>query len=274
MRPLRSALSLIWVLVMLMLPVGTSAAQDKPSTATTITTKTETQGVVTLRDLSWQAVLDKLFGTPGDGLLDGKKSFEFRAQDLKLTADQWSSFFNPTLASSRDLKALLDAATALHGQVRMDGTINGKPFELRLAGRELKLEGITLTAAQRESLLAQLRGIPGLREMKIEGLVDGKETRIVVAGGKERTSQVRGDRPANGRTEDKQKLDGPQKVNLEHRGDTVQKVNLEHKADTVPKVNLEHRVEVNRDVRPDTRIERDRPAARTVEKPEPPRVGR
>ena len=256
MRPLRSALSSIWILLILMLPVGNAAAQDQPSTSTETSAKVETQGVVTLKEPSWQAVLDKLFGAPDNGLLDGKKAFEFRARDLSLTADQSAAFFNSTSTSSQDLKALIDAAIALHGQVRMDGTIDGKPFDLKLAGRELKIEGITLTAAQRESLVAELRSISGLREMKINALVDGKETMIVIAGGKERISLVRGERPENARGDDKQKLDRPQKIEIEHRSD------------------IEHKVEIERGVRADTRIEHEGRIGGIIEKPELPRVGK
>jgi hypothetical protein len=236
-----------------MFPVGNAAAQDQPPTTTETSAKTDAQGAVTLKEPSWQTVIDKLFGAPDNGLLDGKKAFEFRAQHLSLTADQSAAFFNSTSTSSQDLKSLIDAAIALHGQVRMDGTIDGRPFDLKLAGRELKLEGITLTAAQRESLMTSLRSISGLREMKINALVDGKETMIIVAGGKERISLVRGERPENARVEDKQKPDRPQKIDIEHRAD------------------IEHKVEIER-ARADTRIEGRIGGA--IEKPELPRVGK
>jgi hypothetical protein len=253
MRQLRSVLSLLWVLLILMLPTGSAAAQDQPSASTSTTTKTETQ--VTLNEPSWQAVLDKLFGTPDNGLVDGTKSFQLRAEDVTLTAEQSAAFFNSSSTSSQDLAALIDAAIALKGQVRMDGTIDGKPFELKLAGRELKLDGLTLTTAQREALSAELLGISGLKQVKIDALVDGKQTMIVVAGGKERISLVRGERPVNGGSE-KEKLDRPAKIDLEHRAD------------------VKNRVEIDRGVRADTRVEHEGRIGGRVEKPELPRLGK
>jgi hypothetical protein len=254
MRQSRSVLSFLWVLVILMLVTGSAAAQDQPSTSTSTTTKTETQ--ITLNEPSWQAVLDKLFGTPDNGLVDGAKAFQLRAEDVTLTADQSAAFFNSSSTSSQDLAALIDAAIALKGQVRMDGTIDGKPFELKLAGRELKLDGITLTTAQREAFSAELLGISGLREAKIGALVDGKQTMIVVAGGKERISLVRGERPENARGDEKQKLDLPAKIDLEHRTD------------------VKNRVEIDRGVRADTRVEHEGRIGGRVEKPELPRLGK
>jgi hypothetical protein len=239
-----------------MLPLGNATAQDQASTSTSATTRTESQGTITLKDPSWQAVLDKLFGTPDNGLLDGKKAFEFRAEDVKLTTVQAAAFFGSSATSTTDLAALIEAAQSLHGQVRMDGTIDGKPFEFKLAGREIKIEGLTLTAAQREALGAELLGITGLHEAKINALVDGKATMIVIAGGKERISLVRGERPENARGDDKKKLDVPQKLDIEHRAD------------------IEHKVEIDRGVRADTRIEHEGRLGGVIEKPELPRIGK
>ena len=252
MRPLRSIISLIGVSAILMLPATNASAQEKATATASATSQTN----VTLDKPSWQAVLDKLFGTPDAGLLDGKAAFQFRAEDLKLTAAQAAAFFSSSSTSTQDLASLLEAAAALHGQVRLDGMIDGKPFELKLAGRELKIEGLSLTAAQRDALTAELRGISGLHEMKIDALVDGKETMIVVAGGKERISLVKGERPENGRGDDKQKLEHPQKVEIEHRAD------------------VDHRVEIDRGVRADTRIEHEGRIGGAIEKPELPRLGK
>jgi len=254
MRQLRPVFSFLWVLIVLMLGVATAIAQDKAATPTSTTIKSESQGTVTLKEPTWQAVLDKLFGTPDSGLLDGKKAFDFRAEDLKLTTDQSANFFTFSTASPANLAALIEAAQALHGQVRMEGTIDGKPFEFKLAGREIKIEGLNLTAAQRERLANELRGISGLREAKIDALVDGKATTTVIAGGKERISLVRGERPENGRGDDKQKLDRPAKSDIEHRAD------------------IEHRVEIDRGGRADTRVEHGGRIGRPIEKPELPRI--
>src|SRR5687768_7844276 len=81
MSQLRTVLSLLWVLTILILSVGNTAAQTtSTSTTTTTTATTRTEGTVTLTEPSWQTVLDKLFGTPDSGLLDGTKTFEFRAK--------------------------------------------------------------------------------------------------------------------------------------------------------------------------------------------------
>jgi len=208
-----------------------------------------------LKEPTWQAVLDKLFGTPDSGLLDGKKAFDFRAEDVKLTANQSASFFTSSTSSSANLAALIEAAQALHGQVRMEGTIEGKPFEFKLAGREIKIEGLNLTTAQREALATELRGISGLHEAKIDALVDGKATTTVIAGGKERVLLIGGERPEN-RSGDKEKLDRAQKLDIEHRAD------------------VEHRIEIDRGVRADTRVEHEGRIGGAIEKPELPRIGK
>jgi hypothetical protein len=175
------------------------------------------QANVNMAKPSWQAVLDKLFGTPDNGLVDGKSAFQFRAEDVSLTADQGAAFFSSSATSSTDLASLIEAAAAVHGQVRMDGMIDGKPFELKLAGRELKIEGLSLTAAQRESLSAELRGISGLREAKIDAIVDGRASVLHIAGGNERIQLLR-ERPENG---------GDRKVDLGSRVDGSGKVELD-----------------------------------------------
>src|SRR5262249_47463492 len=45
---------------------------------------------------------------------------------------------------------------------------------------EVKLEGLNLTQAQLDSLINQLKGITGLREAKIESVVDGKAMEIKI----------------------------------------------------------------------------------------------
>jgi hypothetical protein len=254
MHGTKSRITLISAVAVLVVAAQSGWAQG--DTRARVELESPAQTNVILEKPSWQAVLDKLFGTPERGLLDGKGAFQFRAEDLKLTSEQAASFFTPSSTSTRDFGSLIEAAAARHGQVRMEGTIDGRPFELKLAGRELKLEGIILTAAQREALIADLRNNSGLRQMKIEGLVDGKETRIIVAGGKERISVVRNERPENDRRDDKEKLDRPQKVEVEHRG------------------NSDRRVEVDRGVRVDTRMEREDRRDRAIEKPEHPRSGK
>lgn len=281
MRHLRSVISSIGILVLLIFPVqrafaqtgatstqaqadaqAKAAAQAKEAAAKTASqaragAQATSQTDIKLDKPSWQAVLDKLFGTPDKGLLDGKTAFQFRAENLNLTAAQAAAFFASSSASaSTNLAALIEATEALHGQVRMDGTIDGKPFELKLAGREMKIEGISLTTAQRDALSAELRGISGLHEAKIDALVDGKVTMMVIAGGKERISLLGGERPESNHGNDKQKLERPQKVDIEH------------------KVDVEHRVEVDHGVGADTRVEHEGRIGGVIEKPELPRIGK
>jgi hypothetical protein len=170
---------------LMMVPPTTVYSQDKQ--AAQATAKSQTVVKVELDKPGWQSVLDRLFGTPESGLLDGTAAFNFRAEDLRLTSDQSAAFFTST-SSAADLADLIAGATALKGQVRMEGTIDGTPFELKLAGRELKIEGIAMTSIQRDALMAELKGISGLHEAKIEGLVDGRANTIHLAGGKERIS--------------------------------------------------------------------------------------
>src|SRR6185503_14929670 len=118
MRHLRSVISFIAVLAILLLPAHSAVAQTTATTGTQATATSQTD--VKLDKPSWQVVLDKLFGTPDNGLLDGKKAFQFRAENLSLTADQATAFFASSSTSTQDLAALIEAAQALHGQVRME----------------------------------------------------------------------------------------------------------------------------------------------------------
>jgi hypothetical protein len=207
-------------------------------------------GDVKLKAPSWQTVLDRLFGTPENGLLDGKKAFDFQAKDVSLTANQSAAFFSSTSASTENLAALIKAAEAVHGTVRIDGTIDGKGFDLKLAGRELKLDGLTLTTAQRDLLVTELRGISGLHEVKIDALVDGRATMIVLAGGQERIQLLGRDRG------DSVRGDGKQKIEVDHRAE------------------IDHRVEIERPTSVDTHERVENTGRIIIEKPELPRVGK
>jgi hypothetical protein len=131
---------------------------------------------VKLDGVTFQQVLDRLFGTTANpGLLAGKERFELRATDVTLTAAQEQSFFVPTAANNSDFAALVTAAEQIKGsEVKIRGLVDGAPFELKLEGKEVKVEGLSLTQAQLDSLINQLKGISGLREAKIETVVDGK----------------------------------------------------------------------------------------------------
>jgi hypothetical protein len=182
--------SMFWFLllpVIVALPSSSALAEDGPVNGT-VTASAQTERTnLELENPEWQTVLDSFFGTaetPESGLLDGTRNFKFRAEDLVLTSTQADLFTSPDYG--QNLAALLEAAIALHGNIRLEGTIDGEPFELKLAGRELKIQGLTLTSAQRESLVAELSGVSGLKEIKIQALVDGKSTITKYQGGHEK----------------------------------------------------------------------------------------
>jgi hypothetical protein len=153
------------VCLLLLLNLNLAAAQD-----------------VKLDGVPFQQVLDRLFGTtPQPGLLEGNHRFELRAKDVTLTGDQAQNFFVPTAANNADIADLVTAAEHIRGaKVKIEGLLDGAPFELKLAGKEIKLEGLNLTQAQLDSLVEQLKGIQGLREAKIESSVDGKPIQIKI----------------------------------------------------------------------------------------------
>ena len=155
-------------------PAASAVEEDSPTRAST-TAQPGSETHVNLEGPEWETVLDRLFGTPDSGgLLDGTRSFEFRAEGLSLTAEDFSAFLtSPT--SPATLAALTETTQALHGTVRLEGTIDGQSFELKIAGHELKLGGLTLTSDQLQALVAELKA-SGLHQMKIEALVDGEWT--------------------------------------------------------------------------------------------------
>ena len=165
MNTLRFFVRILCVCVLLLLNLNFAAAQE-----------------VKLDGVPFQQVLDRLFGTTtAPGLLAGKQRFELRAEDVTLTADQARNFLVPSSTNTADITDLVTAAEQIRGaQVKIEGLLDGSPFELKLAGKEFKLEGLNLTQAQLDSLVDQLKGIQGLREAKIESLVDGKPVEIKI----------------------------------------------------------------------------------------------
>ena len=136
---------------------------------------------VKLEGVPFQQVLDKLFGTASTpGLLGANQRFELRAEDVTLTRDQEQSFFVPSSANTADIADLVTAAEKVRGRVKIEGLVDGAPFELKVSGREVKLEGLSLTQAQLDSLVGQLKGISGLREAKIESIVDGRPMEVKI----------------------------------------------------------------------------------------------
>jgi hypothetical protein len=151
-----------------------SAAQT--GTDTPVTTQSE----VRLDAPTMEAVVDQLFGAPDGGLLDGTRSFQLRAKNMELTSAQSADFFSAT--STENLATLVEGTETLHGVVHLQGEIDGEDFELKISGRQLKLDGITLTAAQLDALTSSLREVEGLKQIKINAIVDGEKTTIRLQG--------------------------------------------------------------------------------------------
>jgi hypothetical protein len=131
---------------------------------------------VKLEGADFEAVLDQLFGsTSSDGLLEGTKSFELRAENVVLTPQQADLFFVPSSTNSKDISDLIAKAEAIKGaEVKISGSIDGGPFDLKLSGKQVKAEGLILTQAEFDALILQLQNTPGLHEAKIEANVDGQ----------------------------------------------------------------------------------------------------
>ena len=147
----------------LVLPGSTAAAQE-----------------IKVEDISFRALMDQLFGTTETpGLLDGTSEFHLHAENITMTAEQADAFFVPTAENTSDLVDLITAAEGIRGaELKLEGLLDGEPFEFKLSGKQIKLEGIVLTDAELDGLVQELQGISGLREAKIEALVDG-ETVVV-----------------------------------------------------------------------------------------------
>jgi len=131
---------------------------------------------VKLEGPDFQAVLDQLFGsTTSDGLLQGTKRFELRAENVFLTPQQADMFFVPSSTNPEDISDLIAKAEAIKGaELKISGSIDGAPFDLKLSGKQVKAEGLVLTQAEFDTLISQLQATTGLHEAKIEANVDGQ----------------------------------------------------------------------------------------------------
>jgi hypothetical protein len=174
--PMKAPSFVIWVLgVGLILSFAVNSAAQT-STDAPVTTHSE----IKLDAPTLDAVVKQLFGMPDGGLLDGTKSFQLQVKNLELTTAQASTFFST--ASTENVTSVVAGTEALHGVVHLQGEIDGHDFELKISGHQLKLDGITLTAAQRDALIASLREVEGLKEIKINAMVDGEKTTIRLQG--------------------------------------------------------------------------------------------
>jgi hypothetical protein len=206
MKPSTTRIALLSLLlcVSLLLPAAVSAQEVK------------------LEDVSFQEVLDRLFGTAATpGLLDGDEKFQFHAEGVVLTSDQLL-FFVPTDANTSDFADLIAAAEQIRGaELKIQGLIDGVPFDLKLSGKQVKLDGITLTQAELDVLVEELQGIEGLHEAKIQAFVDGEEVvvkienipgRVKIEGGAlQQEARGRGMNEARGALNRPEKLERPVK---------------------------------------------------------------
>jgi hypothetical protein len=172
-------------------------------TAQTSTEPVTTQQEVKLDAPTFDAVVDQLFGAPEGGLLDGTKSFQLHVKNMELTALQSADFFSAT--STENLATLVTATETLHGVVHIQGEIEGQDFDLKISGHQLKLDGVALTAAQLDALVAGLKDVDGLKQIKITAMVDGEKTTIRLQGNLLKSdSEARATGRANGRQEDRE----------------------------------------------------------------------
>ena len=143
----------------LVLPGSTAAAQE-----------------IKVEDVSFQTLIGQLFGTTeAPGLLDGTSEFHLHAENITMTTEEADAFFVPTAENTSDLVDLITAAEGIRGaELKLEGLLDGEPFEFKLSGKQIKLEGIVLTDAELDTLIQELQGISGLREAKIEAIVDGE----------------------------------------------------------------------------------------------------
>jgi hypothetical protein len=131
---------------------------------------------VKLENADFQVVLDQLFGsTTSDGLLQGAKHFDLRAENVVMTPEQADMFFIPSSTNPTDISDLITKAEAIKGaELKISGSIDGAPFDLKLSGKQVKAEGLVLTQAEFDALISQLQATTGLHEAKIEATVDGQ----------------------------------------------------------------------------------------------------
>lgn len=132
--------------------------------------------VVKLDGPDMQVVLDQLFGTPtSDGLLEGTKPFELHVENVVLTPEQAAMFFVPSPTNPSDISDLILKAEGIKGsELKISGSLEGETFDLKLSGKQVKIDGLVMTQAEFDALVAELKATPGLREAKIEATVDGQ----------------------------------------------------------------------------------------------------
>jgi hypothetical protein len=179
---------------------------------------------IKVEDVSFHALIDQLFGTTENpGLLDGDKEFHLHAENIILTSEEAQAFFVPTEANTSDLADLITAAESIRGtELKLRGLLNGGAFELKLSGKQIKLEGIALTDAELDALVQELQGISGLREAKINALVDGEAVVVKIENQPGRVKIENRDRPNPGRAE--ARVERPAKVEKIEKSEHVERL--------------------------------------------------
>jgi hypothetical protein len=187
---------------------------------------------VRLENVSFDQVLTELFGTPEiPGLLDGQKKFKLHAERVTLTRKEASSFFGPGSPEVDDLGDLIAAAGRLQGtELRIKGLRDGSPFELKLSGNQVKLDGISLTQAHMDAVVEQLQGISGLPDSTIDATVDGRPIVVRI-----------------GNTQGRAKRDPPERVTAERIATTsVERVARPERIQIEPLTKVEKPVKLDR----------------------------
>jgi len=233
---------------------------------------------VQLQAPTLQDVLNQLFGTPGmPGLLSGNQPFEFRAGNLMLTPQQAQNFFVPVSPTGMDFAALVAAVERLPGaEVKIEGFVNGAPFEFKVEAGEVKFEGLVLTQAQLSSLLDRLLMIPGIREVKIEALVNGQPVEVKIENKAREIEKLKNGahaeharHEARGRDRERQQRERMQAEHAEKRGDRA-RMEQPARIDKAGRVGMTERIRRPERVERVERVERiERPERiERIERPE------
>lgn len=158
---------------------------------------------VNLRTATLQDILDQLFGTgTTPGLLNGNQPFELRAENVMLTPQQAQNFFFPTTPATMDFATIVADVEKIPGaELKIEGVLNGAPFELKIERGEVKVEGLVLTQDQLNALVNQLQATAGVREVKVEALVNGKLVEVKIENGEEKIEHARHRGERHGRQE-------------------------------------------------------------------------
>ena len=204
---------------------------------------------VKIEGATFQEVLDRLFGTTTTtGLLSGTNRFDLHAEEITLTPEQAALFFNPTTVNASDFADLISAVEKNKGELKIEGNVlGGDSFQFQLSGKQVKAEGLVLTQAQFDALVAELKGISGLKEAKIEATVDGRllEAKLENQAGRVKIEGLEHDRRGPERAGDHRGPARPAKVEVERgerveRAERVEKVERVERTERIEHPELEH----------------------------------